>query len=118
MIWKDMLGHCWYGGKLVKQLQSQKIQGVEKLLKSLQNIGANISIKVHSLHSQLDKFPDNCSNVRDEQGEKFHQDIKTIEEHNQRWWDKQMMVDYSWSIKRGLNNIEHDRQLGKRKSLS
>ena len=53
---------------------------VEKLLKSLQEIGANMSIKVPFLRSHLDKFPDNCSDVSDEQGEQFHLDIKTIEE--------------------------------------
>ena len=42
---------------------------MEKLLKSLQDIGANMSIKVHFLHSHLDKFLDNCSDVSDEQGE-------------------------------------------------
>ena len=51
-------------------------KSVEKLLKSLQNIDANISIKVHFLHSHLDKFPDNCDNVSDEQEEQFYQDLK------------------------------------------
>ena len=49
---------------------------VGKLLKILQEIGANRSIKVHFLHSHLYKFPDNCSDVSDEQGERFHQDVK------------------------------------------
>ena len=53
---------------------------VEKLLKSLQDKGTNMSIKVHFLHSHLDKFPDNWDDASDEQGEWFHRDIKTIEE--------------------------------------
>ena len=60
-------------------------KSVEKLLKSQQNIGADMSIKVHFLHSHQDLFPDNCSDVCDEIGEQFHQDIKTIEEHYQGW---------------------------------
>ena len=48
---------------------------VEKLLKSLQNISANMSIKVHFLQSYLHGFLDNCS----QQGERFHQDFKTME---------------------------------------
>ena len=56
---------------------------VEKLLKSRQNIGAKMSIKVHFLHSHQDKFPDNCGDVSDEQGERFHQVIKTIEDRYQ-----------------------------------
>ena len=42
-----------------------------------------MNIKVYFLHSHLDKFPDNCSNMSDEQGERFNQDIKTTEEHDQ-----------------------------------
>ena len=42
---------------------------VEKLLKSLQNTDTNMNIKVHFLHSHVDKFPDDCSDVSDEQGD-------------------------------------------------
>ena len=41
-----------------------------------QRLGANMSIKVHFLHNHLDWFPANCDDVSDEQGERFHQDIK------------------------------------------
>ena len=81
---------------------------VEKLLKILQDLDANMSIKVHFLHSHLDKFPDNYSNVKDDLEKQFHQDMKTMEEHYQGQWNKQMMAEYCWSIKRDLNNIEHD----------
>ena len=50
-------------------------------------------IKVHFLHSHLDKFLDDCSDISDKQGEQFHQDIKTMEKHYQGWWDKQIMAD-------------------------
>ena len=46
----------------------------------------------------------------DEQRERSHHDIKTMEERNQGRWDKRMMPDYCWSIKKDLNNIKHDRQ--------
>ena len=45
--------------------------------------------------------------VSDEQGERFPQDFKTMEERNLRRWDKRMIADYYWNIKK-LNNIEHD----------
>ena len=48
---------------------------VEKPLTILQDIGVNMSIKVHFfffLHSNLDKFPDNCGDVSYEQGKQFH----------------------------------------------
>ena len=49
---------------------------MEKLLKCLQDIGANMNIKVNFLHCHLDKFPNNCSNMRDQEGEQFNQDMK------------------------------------------
>ena len=85
----------------------------ENQWKSLPDICANMSIKVHFFTSHLDKFPDNCGNVSKEQKQKnkkqFPQDIKTMEERDQRRWDKRIMDDYCWSIKRDLNNIEQDR---------
>ena len=109
---------CWRGEKILSQSPGRKLQGISgKLLKSLQDIGANMNIKVHFLHSHLDKFPDNCSNMSDEQGERFHQDIKTTEEHDRGRWDEQIMSDYYRSIKRDLNNIERDSQSRKRKFL-
>ena len=35
-----------------------------------------MSIKVHFLHSHLDRFPENLGDVSDEQGERFPQGIK------------------------------------------
>ena len=78
----------------------------EKLLKSLQDVDANMSIKINFLHCHLDKFPDSCGDVRDMQGERFHQDIKTMEERYQGQRDKRMMANFRCSIKRDLNNTE------------
>ena len=55
---------------------------------------------MHFLHSHLDNFPENCGDVSDEQGKKFHQDIKVMEKGYQERWDKRMMGDYCWSLKR------------------
>ena len=103
---KNFLGNC--RAEYYEEL-------VEKLSKILEDTGAKISVKVHVLYNPQDKFSDNCGNVINEQGEWFHQIIKTIKNHYQGWWDKWMMGDYCWSTKKDLNNIEHDRQTRKRK---
>ena len=51
-----------------------------------------MSIKFHFLFSHLDTFPDNMGDVSDEQGERFHQDIKEMEERYQGRWDADMMA--------------------------
>lgn len=45
---------------------------VSNLLKILHDIGANMSIKLHFLHSHLERFPENLGDLSDEQGERFH----------------------------------------------
>lgn len=69
-----------------------------------------MSIKVHFLFSHLDKFPENLGSVSDEQGERFHQDMRDMEERYQGRWDKNMMADYCWSIKRDHPNMQHRRK--------
>ena len=50
------------------------------MLDNYHEVGANMSIKVHFLDSHLDRFPENCGDVSDEQEKRFHQDIKIMEE--------------------------------------
>ena len=57
-----------------------------------------MSLKIHFLHDHLDEFPPNCGNYSDEQGEKFHQEIKTLET---RYKSKNMchlLGKYCWYI--------------------
>ncbi|GBP10723.1 hypothetical protein EVAR_6281_1 [Eumeta japonica] len=42
-----------------------------------------MSIKLHYLRNHLDKFLDNLGNYSEEQGERFHQDLKVMEERYQ-----------------------------------
>ena len=90
---------------------------IEKMLKCYPEIGPNMSIKVHFLDSHLDKFPDKSGDFSDAQGERFHQDLKIMEDHYKGRWDKRMMADYCWSIKRDLSNMQHDRKSRKRRFL-
>ena len=69
-----------------------------------------MSIKVHFLHSHLDRFPDNLGCYSEEQGERFHQDIKVMEERYQGRWDTHMMADYCWSLQRDCPHSAHRRQ--------
>ena len=56
---------------------------VANLLSSFEDISAKMSIKIHFLHSHLDRFPENLGALSDEQGERFHQDVKEMEERYQ-----------------------------------
>ena len=52
---------------------------VVMLLSILQDMGANMSIKLHFLYSHLDCFPENLDDLSDEQGLQFHLDINEME---------------------------------------
>ena len=59
------------------------IELMEELLLSLQDLGCRMSIKVHNLHSHLSEFSANLGDVSEEQGERFHQDVKVMEDRYQ-----------------------------------
>jgi len=67
---------------------------VQGLLTSYKATGCNMSLKIHFLESHLDFFPENLCEVSDEQGERFHQDIMTIEKQYQGKWTSSMFADY------------------------
>jgi len=46
------------------------------------------------LHSRLDFFPDNWGMVSDEHGERFRQEIATLEKLHQGKWPTSMLAEY------------------------
>ena len=90
---------------------------VSRLLLAYRDFGCNMSVKLHFLNSHLDKFPENLGAVSDEQGERFHQDLMTMEERYQGRWNINMMADYCWSIKRDYREKVYKRKSYKRKFL-
>ena len=81
-----------------KKAQNYEIL-VSKMLFAFRDLGCKMSIKVHFLFSHLDKFLENLGSVSDEQEERFHQDLMTVEERYQGRWNRHMMADYCWNIK-------------------
>lgn len=49
------------------------------MLDTFKKLGSNIRIKVDFLHSHNDYFPANLGNVSEEQGEKFHLNMKEMD---------------------------------------
>lgn len=83
---------------------------VENMLEKLRILGCNMSIKLHFLFSHLDYFPENLGDYSEEQGERFHQDIKEMERRYQGRWDVNMLADYCWSLKRETLQDQHKRK--------
>ena len=60
--------------------------------------GSTMSLKLHFLNSHLNDFADNLGAESDEQGERFHQEMKTMEERYEGKWSVGMLADYCWGL--------------------
>jgi hypothetical protein len=58
----------------------------------------------------LDIFSENLGAVGEEQGERFHQDIKEMERRYQGRWNVNMMGDYCWTLHREIPETSHNRK--------
>ena len=67
---------------------------VANMVKTFKSLECLMSLKLHFLHSHVDYFPENLGAFSEEQGERFHQDIKEMEKRYQGRWDEHMMADY------------------------
>ena len=71
---------------------------IEKLLKSYEDMGCRMSLKIHFLHSHLKFFLLNLGVMGDEHGERLHQDITKMESNYQSKWYPGMIGDFCWMI--------------------
>lgn len=82
---------------------------VEDILKNFKAMGCRMSLKVHMLHAHIDKFKNNMRAYSEEQGERFHQDIKNFEQRYQGQYNENMMGDYIWGLLRE-STYDHKRK--------
>ena len=83
---------------------------VKDLADSYEQLGCNMSLKMHFLFSHLDFFPLNCSDVSDEHGERFHQDVSMMEHRYKGKWSAAMLGDYCWMMKRNAPETKYHRK--------
>jgi hypothetical protein len=85
------------------------VELVQDMKEAYRKMGCRMSLKMHFLHSHLSFFPDNLGAVSDEHGERFHQEIRSMEERYQGRFNPNMMGDYCWFIQRETAS-SHKRQ--------
>ena len=83
---------------------------IQDMLSLFHKLGRNMSLKIHFLFSRLDFFPDNCGMVSYEQGERFHQEIATMEKRYHGVCSTSMLADYCWTPIRKALEQPHRRQ--------
>ena len=73
---------------------------VKDLLESFHRLGCRMSVKLHFFKHHLDYFPKNLGDYSEEQGERFHQDLKSFEKRYLGKRTENAMADYCWSLVR------------------
>jgi len=83
---------------------------VQDLMDSYEQLGCNMSLKMHFLFSHLDLFPLNCDDVSNEHGEHFHQDIWVMEHRYEGKWSVAILGDYCCTLKRDAPETKYHQQ--------
>ena len=71
---------------------------VEERVDAYEKMGCRMLLKLHVLHSHIDEFKDNMGDYLEEQGERFHQDVKSFEKRYKGQYNESMMGDYIWNL--------------------
>lgn len=82
---------------------------VQTLVNNYSKMGCRMSLKVHILDAHLDNFKENMGAYSEEQGERFHQDLKDFERRYQGQYNESMMGDYVWGLIRE-SELEYSRK--------
>ena len=75
-------------------------------MRSYHKIGARMSITINFLNSHSDYFPISFGDYSEEKGERFHQDLATIEERYQGYYNVNMLAVYCWCLNRDIPIID------------
>ena len=90
------------------------VQMITNFLQAYQELGARMSLKIHFLHSYLDLFPSNMGDISNENGERFHQKIKKMENRYQGKVTEHMKANYCW-FWQNESDTEHKRKSKRQK---
>ena len=111
VAWNSFKNIC--SGFLGKHRAENYRDIVSTLVGNYENLGYNMSLKVHFLDSHMDFFHERLSDVSDEHGERFHQDIAVIEKRYKGRRSQSMLADYCWKLARDHPEEQHKRNAAK-----
>jgi hypothetical protein len=106
-VWLTFKAICLY---FLGNLKAEKYKQLfEDLLNAHQTMGCNMSLNIHFLPPHLDVFPPNLGAVSDEHGEKFHQDISTMEKRCAGKWSQKVLADCCWKLSEEVSTDSYTR---------
>jgi len=75
-------------GFLRKQNAENYRERADGFVDAHHKMGCSMSLKVHVLRALLDKLKDNMGYYSEEQGERFHQNVRSFQEHYSRQYNE------------------------------
>lgn len=102
---------CLVDGFFGKHKHPNYREFVKEFIRSYEAICANMTVKLHFLHKHIDDFPENLGDFSEQHGERFHQDIRKMEQRYSGKDYSAMLSDYCWFLIRESND-----QIWERKS--
>lgn len=106
--WKSFISLC--ENFLGNNRSDNYVDVVKEFLNAYEEMGCRMSIKVHFLDSHLDFFPENLGQFSDEQGERVHQEMLSIEKRFHGKSQIKMLADYCWSLQRDTDDASYKRK--------
>jgi len=81
------------------------------MIRAYGKMGVNMSLKIHLLDAHLESFPGNssCGAFSDEHGERFHQEMASMEIRFKGKNIARLLAGYWWSIPRNTNPYVYKR---------
>ena len=83
---------------------------LKNLLVNLQAHGCRMSLKVYFLFNHLNAFPENLGDLSEEHGERFHQDLKVMEERYKGKILPNMLADFCWKMARETESLRNHKK--------
>lgn len=86
---------------------------VKNLLDCYEKMGCRMNVKLHFLKNHLDFFPNNLGALSEEQGERFHQELKDYESRYVGKCSIGVLADYCWGLVRDSDTKENPKRFFK-----
>lgn len=104
------LKEVWKSFKEVTEKKTNLKCILENSLTNFRDLICPTSLKILSQYSHINYFLENLGASNEDQGERFHQDIKRY----QGRWNINMIIDYSWMMPTEVNlNLSTTRNVAK-----
>jgi hypothetical protein len=76
---------------------------IKTLLSAMKTLECRMTVKLHFIDAHIDYFPENVGQMGEEQGERFHQEISSLEKRYNNRFGSNILADYCWSLVRESN---------------